>query len=147
MPFLELDSLRHQAGWVELPDDEFRARTAAVVAGDGWVVDGNYSAVRELVRERVTHIVWLDLPRWRVMLQIVPRTVGRIAGRRELWNGNREQWRNLLTRDPRENIILWAWTTHARRRREYTEQLDERWVRLRSRREVRAWLAGLQRGR
>ena len=143
VPFLELDSLRHQAGWEELPDDEFRARTAAVVAGDGWVVDGNYSAVRDLVRARATRIVWLDLPRWRVMSQIVPRTLARVVLRRELWNGNRETWRGLLSRDPSESIILWAWTTHARRRREYSAQLDERWVRLRSRREVRRWLDAL----
>ena len=143
MPFLELDSLRHQAGWVELPDDEFRARTAAVVAGDGWVVDGNYGAVRPIVRARATQIVWLDLPRWRVMLQIVPRTLRRVVLRRELWNGNRERFRNLFSRRPEESIILWAWTTHARRRREFSEELDERWVRLRSRREVRAWLGSL----
>ena len=147
VPFLELDSLRHQAGWVELPDDEFRARTAAFIdsATEGWVVDGNYGAVRPIVRARATHIVWLDLPRCRVMAQIIPRTIGRNVLRRELWNGNRERWRNMLTLDPNESIILWAWTTYGRRRREYAEQLDERWVRLRSRREVRAWLDSLSR--
>jgi adenylate kinase family enzyme len=143
VPFLELDSLRHQANWEELPDDEFRVRTSAVVAADGWVVDGNYSAVRPLVRARATHIVWLDLPRWRVMLQVVRRTIVRVAMRRELWNGNRERWRNFFSLDPMESIIVWAWTTYDRRQREYSEQLDERWVRLRSRREVRAWLDSL----
>lgn len=143
MPFLELDSIRHQPGWVELPDDEFRARTADVVAGDGWVVDGNYSAVRPIVRSRATLVVWLDLPRWRVMLQIVPRTLRRVVLRRELWNGNRESWRGLLSRNPEDSIIVWAWTTHGRRQREYSAQLDERWVRLRSRREVEAWLDSL----
>ncbi|HUP87129.1 MAG TPA: shikimate kinase [Acidimicrobiales bacterium] len=143
VPFLELDSLRHQANWEELPDDEFRARTAEVVAGEGWVVDGNYSAVRRVVRERATQIVWLDLPRWRVMLQVVPRTLVRVALRRELWNGNRERWRNLFTLDPLESIIMWAWTTHGRRRREYAGEVDDTWVRLRSRREVKAWLDSL----
>jgi adenylate kinase family enzyme len=145
VPFLELDSIRHQAGWAELPDDEFRRRTTAFLdeAGDGWVVDGNYSAVRPIVRARATHIVWLDLPRWRVMAQIVPRTLGRNLLRRELWNGNREPVFGILKRDPLENIVLWAWTTHGRRRREYAEQLDERWVRLRTRREVDRWLASL----
>jgi adenylate kinase family enzyme len=114
-----------------------------VVAADGWVVDGNYRAVRPLVRERATHIVWLDLPRWRVMLQVVRRTIVRVGLRRELWNGNRERWRNFFSLDPMESIIVWAWTTHGRRRREYEEQVDERWVRLRSRREVRAWLDSL----
>ena len=37
--FLELDSVYHQAGWVPLPDEEYRARVARVVAGERWVVD------------------------------------------------------------------------------------------------------------
>jgi adenylate kinase family enzyme len=147
VPFLELDSLRHQPNWEELPDDEFRRRTAAFLdeAGAGWVVDGNYSAVRPIVRERASHIVWLDLPRWRVMTQIVPRTLGRNLLRRELWNGNKEPVFGIFKRDPLENIVLWAWTTHARRRREYAEQAagDDRWVVLRSRREINRWLARL----
>lgn len=143
VPFLELDSLRHQAGWVELPDDQFVARTAEVVAGDGWVVDGNYSAVRPVVWARATSVVWLDLPRWRVMTAITRRTIVRAVLRRELWNGNRERLADVLSLDPRRSIVLWAWTTYDRRRREYGEQMDGRWVRLRSRREVRAWLDSL----
>ena len=145
VPFLELDSLRHQANWVELPDDEFRARTAAFLdaAGDGWVVDGNYSVLRDLVHARATDVVWLDLPKWRVMYQVTTRTLGRMVLRRELWNGNRERLPNLFKRDPMENIILWAWKTHAGRRERYLAQVDERWTVLRSRRDIRRWLATL----
>jgi adenylate kinase family enzyme len=149
VPFLELDSLRHQAGWVELPDDEFRRRTAEFIdaAGDGWVVDGNYSVVRDLVHERAANVVWLDLARWRVMWQVTTRTLGRMVLRRELWNGNKESLRNIVKRDPLENIILWAWTTHGRRRREYGERATEKWIRLGSRREIKAWLASLEANR
>jgi adenylate kinase family enzyme len=145
VPYVELDAIRHQPRWVELPDDEFRARVREAVAGDGWVVDGNYGEVRAITAERATHIVWLDLPRWLVMVQVVWRSFTRAALRKELWNGNREEFRNWL--DP-THPIRWAWTTHARRRREYEEALrtdpdPQRWVRLRSRREVNAWLASL----
>jgi hypothetical protein len=34
--------------------------------------------------------------------------------REELWNGNRESFRNLISRDPMQNIILWSWLTHAK---------------------------------
>ena len=47
--FLELDSVNHQADWVPLPTPEFRRRVASVVAGERWVIDGNYSKVRDLV--------------------------------------------------------------------------------------------------
>ena len=145
VPYVELDAIRHQAGWVELPDDEFRERVRAAVAGEGWVVDGNYGEVRALTAERATHIVWLDLPRWLVMWQVCSRSFTRAALRKELWNGNREQFRRWL--HP-EHPIRWAWSTHGRRRAEYEAAMaadpdPERWVRLRSRREVSAWLASL----
>ena len=47
--FLELDSVFHQADWVPLPTPEFRRRVAAVVTGERWVIDGNYSKVRDVV--------------------------------------------------------------------------------------------------
>ena len=141
IPFVELDAIRHGPNWTEMPDDEFTAVVQELVAGEAWVIDGNYGAVRAITAERATHVVWLDLPRWLVMAQVGWRSFTRAALRRELWNGNREQFRNWA--DP-THPIRWAWSTHGRRRREYEAQVDERWVRLRSRAEVRAWLDGLR---
>ena len=47
--WLELDSVYHQVGWAPLDAGEFRARVAAAAAGERWVIDGGYSAVRDLV--------------------------------------------------------------------------------------------------
>ena len=143
IPFVELDAIRHGPNWTELPDDEFVARVREVVAGEAWVVDGNYGEVRQLTAARATHIVWLDLPRWLVMVQVVRRSFARAAFRQELWNGNRETFRFWLQPD---HPIRWAWSTHGRRRREYeaAAEGDGRWVRLRSRREVRRWLDSLR---
>lgn len=140
IPFVELDAIRHGPNWTEMPDDEFQERVAEVVAGDDWIVDGNYGAVRAMTAERATQIVWLDLPRWLVLLQVTWRSFSRATLRKELWNGNREQFRNWLRPD---HPIRWAWSTHGRRRAEYETVLDGRWVRLRSRREVQAWLDSL----
>ena len=63
---------------------------------------------------RADLVVVLDLPRRTVMRQVVLRTVRRGVVRRELWNGNRESWRNALSRDPLRNIILWSWNTHSK---------------------------------
>ena len=61
MPFVELDGIFHQPGWAPLAADEFRRRVAEVTAGDAWVIDGNYSAVRPLVWARAD-TVDLDRP-------------------------------------------------------------------------------------
>jgi adenylate kinase family enzyme len=111
---LELDSVFHQPGWVPLPREEFRRRVAAMVAGERWVIDGNYtSQVKDLVWARADTVVWLDLPRRTVMRRIIWRSFRRAAARTELWNGNRERWRNLFSLDKEESVIAWAWQTHA----------------------------------
>jgi adenylate kinase family enzyme len=119
VPYVELDSIFHQPGWVELPLDEFRARVEAVAAGDAWVIDGNYTAVRDLVWARADTVVWIDLPRPLVMRRIIGRTVRRAVLRQELWNGNREPASNWLTLDPQRSIIMWSWTQHAEYRVRY----------------------------
>jgi hypothetical protein len=42
-----------------------------------------------------------------------PGLVAVHAARTELWNGNRERWRNLFSLDKEESVIAWAWQTHA----------------------------------
>jgi adenylate kinase family enzyme len=110
VPHLELDSVFHQPGWQPLPKPEFRARVSEFTSADGWVVDGNYSSVADIVWARADTVVWLDPPRWRVMRQLVWRTLRRATLGLELWNGNREQWRNMLSADPEKSILRWAWT-------------------------------------
>jgi adenylate kinase family enzyme len=144
---IELDGIYHQPGWEPLDDDLFRARVAEATEATAWVVDGKYSAVREMVWERADTVVWFDLPYALVMARSVRRTVRRAVTRQELWNGNREPWSNLYSLDPRKSIIAWAATRHGVYRRRYREaEHDPRWaglrfVRLRSQRAADAFLA------
>jgi adenylate kinase family enzyme len=145
-PRLELDSVFHQAGWVPLRDEEFRERVAALVAQDAWVVDGNYARVRDLVLARADTVVWLRLPRHTVVGRVVRRTAGRLVARRELWNGNRESLRNVLSRDPERSIVAWAWVMHGKYDEDYAALAaaappHQRWVVLRSPSEVSRFLA------
>ena len=144
VPFVELDSIRHQRGWTELPDDEFRERVAELIAGDGWVVDGNYDEVRPLVVARATDVVWIDPRKSVVMAQVISRSVHRAVTGQELWNGNRENWRDWASP---EHPIRWAWNTYDRKQISYPERFASadyahlRVHRLRGRREAREFLA------
>ncbi|MCA9687607.1 MAG: hypothetical protein KC457_35935, partial [Myxococcales bacterium] len=92
-------------------------------------------------------IVWLDLPRRQYMPALTARTLKRAITREELWNGNRERLRELLSLDPYRSIVMWAWYDYERKRAKYEERFaEDRWQhlrleRLRSPAEVRDWLA------
>jgi adenylate kinase family enzyme len=144
--FWELDSVFHQADWVPLATEEFHRRVSAVVADERWVIDGNYSAVRPIVWARADTVVWLDLPKRTVMRRIIWRSFRRVAGRVELWNGNRERWRNLFAWDPEESVISWAWHKHGEHRSRFAAAMTDpanrhlEFVRLTSPAAVRGFL-------
>jgi adenylate kinase family enzyme len=119
VPYTELDSIFHQPGWVPLPKDEFRRRVATRAADSAWVIDGNYRAVLPLVWRRADTVIWLDPPRRVMMRRLVWRSLRRVVGRTELWNGNRERWHNLFTWDPEESVISYAWQRFPEYRRRY----------------------------
>jgi adenylate kinase family enzyme len=145
VPHVELDALHWEPGWTEAPDAVLRERVRGAIAGDGWVVDGNYAGVRDLVWARAEAVVWLDLPLRTILWRYLVRTVRRVGRREELWAGNRERLgMHLFSRD---SLLLWILTTYRRRRREYPALLAARpdlvAIRLRSARAADRWLAGV----
>jgi adenylate kinase family enzyme len=141
VPFLELDALVHGPGWAETPDDELRALVEPVVAGDGWVIDGVYRGkLGPLVLDAADTIVWLDLPLRVWLPRLLRRTFRRIRGREELWNGNRETFRDAFW--GRDALVPFAVRQHFRRRRVYPEELAGLpVVRLRTPAEVERFVA------
>jgi adenylate kinase family enzyme len=150
-PYVELDAMFHQPGWSALGDDEFRARVDAATVPPAWVVDGNYSTVRDIVWDRADTVVWLDLPFFPVMSRTIRRTVRRTVLRTPLWNGNFEPFSNLLSIKPEKSIIVWSATRHARYHRTYgAAQADPRWdgltfTQLRSSTQVEQFLKNAER--
>ena len=147
VPHLELDSAFHQPGWEPLPVDEFRRLVTTRTSEDGWVIDGNYSAVQPIVWARADTVVWLDLPKRTVMRQVTWRTLRRAVTRQELWNGNREPMTNFLSWVPEKSIISWAWHSHAKYRTRYGAAAADpanahlTFIRLTSRRDISRFLA------
>lgn len=143
VPFIELDALHHGPNWAEPPAEVFRARVRAAMdaAPDGWVIDGNYlSRLGDTVSAAADTIVWLDLPLWVMFPRLWRRTMHRIVNKVELWNGNRETWRDQFA--SRETIFYWSVNRLYRYRREWPVRFagDPRLVRLRSVEETRRWL-------
>jgi adenylate kinase family enzyme len=126
VPFVELDAIHHLPGWEPIDVTEFRKKVGELADGDGWVIDGNYSAVRDLVWARADTVVWFDLPRRTVIRQVLWRTIRRGVTREELWNGNRERLSSLFRLDPQESVLRWAWTRHGVYRDRYTRAAAER---------------------
>jgi adenylate kinase family enzyme len=148
VPHIELDALHHDAGWQEAPADVLQARVEAALAAapDGWVVDGNYHGkLGTTVLERADTVVFLDLPRRVALRRVLLRTAGRVISRKELWNGNRETLRNALSRD---SIVWWVIRQHGTYEKKWMPRLarltEVSVVRLRSPREVRAWIQSIQ---
>ncbi|MGP0032576.1 MAG: adenylate kinase [Acidimicrobiales bacterium] len=148
-PHVELDAIFHQPGWTPLETEAFRRAVRGAVSPPAWVVDGNYSAVRDLVWARADTVVFLDYPLHVVLTRLVPRTVMRTVRRTELWNGNREPMSNLWSIRPERSIIAWSITRHSPLRRRYVEAMvDPQWshlafVRLCSPSEVARFLASV----
>jgi hypothetical protein len=143
VPFVELDALNHGAGWVEATREELRARVVPIVATDGWVIDGGYrEKLGDLVLGAADTVLWLDLPLREWLPRLLRRTVVRIVRREKLWGGNRETFRGAFV--GRNALIPYALRGYRRRQRRYPYELAGFYVvRLRSQREVDAWLASV----
>lgn len=97
VPYIEMDRLYWRPEWQGTPDDAFLARVEQTLAeaGEGWVLDGNYSRSQPIKWREVDYILWLDYGFCRTLWQAVRRACRRAASKSELWpgTGNRESFR------------------------------------------------------
>lgn len=122
---VELDVVNWRPGWYSLCHREpevFTRLVTEATGGDRWVVSGGYSEVRRMLWSKATHLVWLDLPRWVVMRQVIWRSFGRAFWPRDVFPGCREDVWRMFTKD---HPIRWAWDTHDARRPRYEAMLQE----------------------
>lgn len=144
---VELDALHWDPNWTGVPDEVFCQRVTRALAGECWTTDGNYGAVRDIVWSRADTVVWLDYSLPLIMSRVIRRTIRRSVTGEELWNGNREQFRDAFF--SREAIIWWPLRTYHRRKREYPvllarpEYAHLNVVHLNSPRAADEWLAGV----
>ena len=149
VPFIELDALHWEPGWVEADDEIFRDRIHKAIQVESWVMDGNYISQQQSVSwPAADMIIWLDLSLPTVLRRCVRRTWRRWRTRELLYGGtNRENFReHLKIWNPEKSLIPHILRTHRARRRTYAAAtIDPRWshtnfIRLRSIEEVGRWL-------
>lgn len=139
LPVIHLDAHYWQSGWVATPAPQWRARVAQLLAGDGWVMDGNYGGTMTERLAACDTVIFLDLPRTVCLWRIVQRAI-RYAGRSrpDMTPGcpERLSW----------EFVWWVWTYPSRRRPEVLQRLralpaTTRVEILRSARDVEAFVA------
>lgn len=113
---VELDALHWEPGSTEAEPEVFRERAAEAISAHRWVVDGGYTAVRDLVWQAADTLVWLDYSYPRVLGRLLSRTARRLVRRERLWQSNRETLRNTLSRN---SLFVWQATQLLRKRRTY----------------------------
>ena len=146
VPHVELDALFWETNWQPAARTVFRTRVQNATAGEGWVVDGNYSQSHDIVWRKASHIVWLDYGLLTIMRRVSWRTLRRLYSQQELWNGNRESLRAVFGRN---SIVWYAFTSYRRHRARYAALLaSSEFNHLKVRRfgspkEASAWLQSL----
>jgi adenylate kinase family enzyme len=107
LPVIHLDIHYWKPGWVRPTDDEWRERQRTLLAGEAWIIDGNYKETLPLRLERAQTVVFLDTPWWlcatRAFVRGLRTSVGEMPEGcvdsvtrrlRDEWGGVGRIWRN-----------------------------------------------------
>ena len=138
LPVIHLDVEFWSPGWVPMDDGPWEARVRELVAGDRWIMDGNFGGTMAIRFERADTVVFLDLARVVCILSAISRSLRYRRGNRpDMTEGNRERF-DLA-------FLAWIWNYPRTRRPGIVRQLDAlpptvNVVRLTSRRAMRDFL-------
>ena len=61
---IHLDLHYWKPGWVRPSDGEWRERQRTLLAGEAWIIDGNYNETLPLRLARAETVIFLDTPWW-----------------------------------------------------------------------------------
>jgi len=118
IPHFELDHLYWQENWQPLERELFRSKVRKSVQHERWVIDGNFSMVRDLIWENADTIIWLDYPFHVVFLQALARSIKRIVTRERLFGNNVESFRQTFF--TKNSILYWIIYTHWKYKKTYS---------------------------
>ena len=121
---VEIDDLLWLPNWTKRDPSELQSLLQEELSKGSVVMDGNYAS-KGISPSPGDVLVFLDYPRWLVISRLTRRSLARVILRKELWSGNREEFRFLISPDPELNPILFAYLTHAERHSRYTQLIQD----------------------
>ena len=137
LPVWHLDSFYYGENWGRVPYPAFLKKHQDLIAGDRWILDGNYDATMYERLLRADTVIFLDPPRFICFLRVLRRKC-------------KEKH---LFRDARKNLgfLKYVWRSHKQKReniRNRKRMLPEKnWIVLKSKREAENFLNGLEKPR
>ena len=139
LPLIHLDQQYWRPGWIEPSKDEWREQVTQLIAGDRWIIDGNYGGTLEQRLARADTVIDLELPGLLCLARVALRG----------WRG-RGQTRADMAEDCPERLDLgfYWWTlkypfTSRKRIERQLQSFAGRWIKLTSRSAVAAFLASV----
>jgi adenylate kinase family enzyme len=75
LPLVHLDQYHWRPGWVEADKADWEPQVAALIAGERWLIDGNYGGTLAARLARADTAIWLDLPVWLCLARILRRAL------------------------------------------------------------------------
>jgi adenylate kinase family enzyme len=118
LPLVHLDRVYWHAGWQPTPVEQWTRMVDDLIAGEEWVIDGNYGGTLPSRLARADAVVFLDVPRVTCLWRVIKRAARhRTRSREDIAPGcpDRVTW----------EFARWIWSYPKKRKAGVLELLDE----------------------
>lgn len=125
-PHIEMDALNWQSNWQQCAYDELMIKLGTHLAGDSWVLDGNYSRTTPLKWQNVELVIWLDYGFGLNLYRSVSRSIKRIISGKAIWldtNNIETVKKSFLSRD---SVIWYMMKNYRSNRKKYLTVMQSR---------------------
>jgi adenylate kinase family enzyme len=75
LPVTHLDRLFWKPGWQKTDKPQWHEIQRGLIAGEAWVLDGNYDSSLDIRLPAADAVIFLDFPRWRCLVRVIRRTI------------------------------------------------------------------------